>query len=173
MPNIRCPVCLITYEVAPDPSGAKIQCRVCGQKMRVAPPPAGENKTVLVRWEEPEAEPVRRPADEPPPARTRRDDDEEADDRPRRRKRRRRDEEYDDDDHRTRYCHHCDRRVRPEISRRMAQPWSLICIIVGAAMVFFVLGIALIIVGALLKQRVEKCPDCGDELHLGEVGIGG
>lgn len=169
MPNIRCPVCLITYAVAPDPSGAKIQCRVCGQKMRVAPPPAGDNKTVLVRWEEPEAEPVRPPTVEPLPARARRDDDEEEDDRPRRRKRRRR----DDDDRRTRYCHHCDRRVRPEVSRRMAQPWSLICIIVGAVMVFFVLGIALIIIGALLKQRVEICPDCGDELHVGEAEFGG
>lgn len=44
VPNIRSPVCLITYEVAPDPSGAKIQCRVCGQKMRVAPPPPARTR---------------------------------------------------------------------------------------------------------------------------------
>ena len=70
MPSVRCPVCLITYEVAPEESGGKIQCRVCGQKMRVAAPPAGENKTVLVRWEEPEDEPAPRRASEP----ARRDD---------------------------------------------------------------------------------------------------
>jgi hypothetical protein len=74
MPSVRCPVCLISYELAPEEAGGKIRCRVCGQKMRVAAPPAGENKTVLVRWEEPEAAPApppvrrpdRRPPDDPP-----------------------------------------------------------------------------------------------------------
>jgi hypothetical protein len=172
MPNVRCPVCLITYDVSPEESGGKIQCRVCGQKMRVAAPPAGENKTVLVRWEEPEVEPARRRVDEPP-ARSRRDEEE--DDRPHKRKRRRRDEDDydDDDDRRMRYCRHCDRRVRPDVTSRMAQPWSMVCFIVGAVMVFFLLGIALIVIGAFLKQRVEHCPDCGDELHVGDVGFGG
>jgi hypothetical protein len=181
MPSVRCPVCLISYELAPEEAGGKIQCRVCGQKMRVAAPPAGENKTVMVRWEEPEAVPApppvrrqdRRPPDDPPPVRASRhaddDEDEDPDDRPRRRRRRRHEEDYDDRP--GRYCRHCDRRVRPDVSSRMAQPWSLVCFIVGAVLVFFLLGIALIIIGALLKQRVEYCPDCGDELHVGDVGF--
>ena len=195
MPSVRCPVCLITYEVAPEESGGKIQCRVCGQKMRVAAPPAGENKTVLVRWEEPEdepaprrtAEPTRRGVEEPPPvraarpAREERDADDEGEEPPRRAKSRPR---VDDDDeerprrrsHRkadTRYCRHCDRHVRPDYAMRMAQPAAIICLVVGVVLVFLLVGVALIVLGILMKQRVETCPDCGDELHVGDITFGG
>jgi hypothetical protein len=177
MLTIACPECQKRHDWPDDWLGERVNCPECNKLITLSRPERGRPWEDEKEEREPPRSRYRGDEEDPdrePPRRRSRDDDEE-DDRDRRVRRsvRRRD---DDDEYDDRFvtdrprreitCPRCDYVGRPDVTQEMAENFWL----------FIVLGIffwPLLILGILMKQKWEVCPDCRHKLRkLGGTTFG-
>jgi hypothetical protein len=162
MLTIACPECRQDHDWPDDWLGDRVDCPSCGKVITLSRPRRDrrDDDREDDRDEDRDRVSSRRNYDE--------------DDRDSRRSSRRRRDEDDRDDGYARdgsrleiTCSRCDFHGRPHVRKEMAEN-AILFIVLG---IFF---IPLLILGVLMKQAWEVCPECGQKLRkVGGVTFGG
>jgi LITAF-like zinc ribbon domain len=164
MLTFACPECRHNHDWPDDWLGERVDCPECGKLITLSRPQRGRSDE-----DEPERrDPPRRHYDDPDD----RGDRDDRDDRDLRRSIKRRDYDDRDDEYardgsrREITCPQCDYVGRPNVTKEMAEN----------AWIFIVLGIfflPLIILGVLMKDTWEVCPECRKRIRkVGGVTFG-